>query len=242
MSKYTTQLRWIVEQLGQGLEVPEGQQYADAVYKYIGLTEYPIFDENYRNILNDMIINHYFYMEIGFETAAQFSHYLKRTMREIMPKYNLMYNALEEMLENDNVLSDFARHSNEDWTAHTDNVGVSNGKLKSVGQSESSSHNQNIYNDTPMSMLNNDGDPNIHHLDYATNVTFDDTHNNASSMGNTDTDNSFDNDRDDIGNRKLDVWGRNSSFTKLMKEFYEDFKNIDLMIIDDLRDLFMGIW
>lgn len=241
MSKYTTQLRWIVEQLGQGLEVPEGQQYANAVYKYIGLTDYPIFDEDYRVILNDMIINHYFFMEIGFETAAQFSHYLKRTMREIMPKYNLMYEALEQM-KNDNVLSDYSRHSKEDWNAHVDNMGVSNAVTNSVADTVTTDHNSNVYSDTPMSMLHNAGSPNVENLDYATNVTYDDGKTNSNVVGNVKNDNTFDNDRDDVGNRNIDVWGRNASLASLMKEFYEDFKTIDLMVIDDLRDLFMGLW
>ena len=53
MSKYTTQLRWIVEQLGNGMDIPEGQEYANSVYKYIGLDKYPIYDENYRTKLNN---------------------------------------------------------------------------------------------------------------------------------------------------------------------------------------------
>ena len=55
MSKYTTQLRYLIDM------------------KYdIGLNDYPIFDENYREILNNKIINHYYTEEIGFETARLF--------------------------------------------------------------------------------------------------------------------------------------------------------------------------
>ena len=35
-----------------------------------GLKDYPIFDEEYREHLNDMILKHYYMSEIGFETAA----------------------------------------------------------------------------------------------------------------------------------------------------------------------------
>ncbi|WP_459617235.1 hypothetical protein, partial [Enterobacter hormaechei] len=65
MSKYTTELRWIIEN-GYDLQ----------------LNEYPIFDENYREELNQKIINHYYFREIGFETVGLFRFYLKQTMNE----------------------------------------------------------------------------------------------------------------------------------------------------------------
>ena len=50
MSKYTTELRWVIEN-GYDLQ----------------LNEYPIFDENYREELNQKIINHYYFREIGLD-------------------------------------------------------------------------------------------------------------------------------------------------------------------------------
>ncbi|WP_459615436.1 hypothetical protein, partial [Enterobacter hormaechei] len=63
MSKYTTELRWIIEN-GYDLQ----------------LNEYPIFDENYREELNQKIINHYYFREFGFEIVGLFRFYLKQTM------------------------------------------------------------------------------------------------------------------------------------------------------------------
>ena len=74
MAKYTTELRTLIK---NGFD--------------IGLNDYPIFDEDYRPILNKKIVDHYYFSEIGFETAAMFKHYLNATMREIMPVYNKMY-------------------------------------------------------------------------------------------------------------------------------------------------------
>lgn len=273
MSKYTTQLRWIVEQLSQGLETPKGQQYPNAVYKYIGLSDYPIFDENYRTTLNDMIINHYYFREIGFETAAQFSWYLKRTMREIMPKYNMLYTALLEM-NNENPLSDFSRHRNENWKSHTDDItkGTSNTDMgetrkddntnSNLGEvndtSKSTEDGRTVFQDTPMGMLSNSGFPSVVNLDYATNVTYTDNKNNITSKStsqnnavghsegktdrNTYNTSHTDRDKDDNGERYFDEYGRNKSLAALVKEFSEDFINIDLMIIDDLNDLFFGLW
>ena len=119
MSKYTTQLRWIVEQIGNGLPVPEGQDFADAVYRYIGLDKYPIFDETYRHGLNDKIIEHFYFREIGFETAAQFAFYLRRTMNEIMPKYNKMFQA-QLTINMQDALYDYYTNRTETYSGHDD--------------------------------------------------------------------------------------------------------------------------
>ena len=112
MSKYTTQLRWIVKQLSSGIDVPEGQEYPDAVYQYIGLNRYPIFNESYRKPLNDKIIDHFYFQEIGFETPAQFARMMRRTMNEVMPRYNRLYemDALTIEEEVGIPISDFFRH------------------------------------------------------------------------------------------------------------------------------------
>lgn len=52
---------------------------------------YPIFDESYRAVLNQKITDHYYFNEIGLETPAQFAHFLKARMNEIMPYYNQLY-------------------------------------------------------------------------------------------------------------------------------------------------------
>ena len=75
MSKYTTELRYIIE----------------SGYKLNALTSYPIFDENYRSVLNQYFLNHFWMREIGFETVGEFDLYLGNTLNEIMPYYNGMF-------------------------------------------------------------------------------------------------------------------------------------------------------
>ena len=75
MSKYTTELRYIIE----------------SGYKLNALNSYPIFDENYRPVLNQYILNHFWMREIGFETVGEFDLYLGNTLNEIMPYYNGMF-------------------------------------------------------------------------------------------------------------------------------------------------------
>jgi len=51
----------------------------------LGLSEYPIFDEEYRVGLNKKIIDHFWNREIGHESVDQFKFNLKRRMNEVMP-------------------------------------------------------------------------------------------------------------------------------------------------------------
>lgn len=57
----------------------------------LALNNYPIFDEKYREILNQKIIDHFYYYEIGAETPDRFNRYLSTKMQEIMPYYNKLY-------------------------------------------------------------------------------------------------------------------------------------------------------
>ena len=92
MAIYTTLLRSIVEQAQTDAHV--GPDDFSPAYARLGLDDYPIFDEAYRATLNDKIIRHYYFQEIGAETAARFAWYVRNTMHEMMPFYNQLYNSL----------------------------------------------------------------------------------------------------------------------------------------------------
>lgn len=99
----------------------------------IGLDKYPIFDENYRRNLNNKIIEHFYFREIGFETAELFKRYLNRTMNEIMPYYNQLYKS--------ELISFNPLYNVDKWeTAETDFDGKQNYKGKSVLDSDFTSH------------------------------------------------------------------------------------------------------
>ena len=161
MSKYTTELRYLIESNFD-----------------IGLDDYPIFDESYRELLNQKIINHYYFREIGMETAELFKRYLNQTMREIMPYYNQLYKS--ELLEfnpfynvdktvtadkNNNHVSDFIGNvtGKNQQTTDSENNQINNSKQQtttaansvgeSVGNSTSTDKNKNVASDTPQGFL-----------------------------------------------------------------------------------------
>lgn len=73
---------------------PQLRRVLDMGYD-LGLKNYPIFSESHREELNDKIVNHFRYREIGFETINQFVFALNRKMLEIMPFYNQLYESEE---------------------------------------------------------------------------------------------------------------------------------------------------
>ena len=75
MSRYTTQLRFL-------------DHWTD---EQIGLSDYPIFDSEYRQGLNQKIRSNFAFDELGLETPARFAMRLKNRMRLIMPYYNQLY-------------------------------------------------------------------------------------------------------------------------------------------------------
>jgi hypothetical protein len=70
MSKYTTELRFIVEQGLQSRLADNIEANWPLIYSDIGLDDYPIFQEAYRETLNNKIIRHYYTREIGAETVG----------------------------------------------------------------------------------------------------------------------------------------------------------------------------
>lgn len=94
MAKYTTEVRTICE-FYAGLDESTGytgvNDVISASLPKIFDFDFPIFDENYRTVLERKIIMHYYTREIGFETAALWKLWLNKELNEIMPYYNKLY-------------------------------------------------------------------------------------------------------------------------------------------------------
>lgn len=94
MSKYTTELRFICEQyagLSESVGYPNVKDVIEQSRTKIFDFDFPIFDEEYRAVLETKIIKHYYMYEIGFETVSLFKYFLDTRLNEIMPYYNQLY-------------------------------------------------------------------------------------------------------------------------------------------------------
>lgn len=138
MSVYTTELRYICEH-DAGLKESVGLNQIDdviAACRESIFGDYPIFDEDYRATLETMILKHYYMWEIGAETVGLFKLWLNERMNEIMPKYNLMYSALDFIAKRAMPFDDTdlqTTHEGQD-----DTVGSSSGTVSSSDEESSS--------------------------------------------------------------------------------------------------------
>lgn len=195
------------------------------------LDKYPIFDENYRNTLNQKILNHYFDAEIGFETAPLFRHYLLAKLNEIMPLYNIMYEKQKDLLEN------IFGNVNLTETFEGENSNNSNVSNNSQSNSTGNSNMKNLFQDTPQGELDTTA---IKNQKWATNLTLNENNtngnitDNSTSVGNSNGTNNY--IKKIIGNNggKYNI--------ELLKEIQNSIINIDIMVINELQDLFMGIF
>lgn len=192
------------------------------------MTSYPIFDENYRNTLNQKILYHYYESEIGFETASLFRFYLNNKLNEIMPYYNELYKLQIDILKsgltnNVNLTETFKR----DTTTNTNS--------NSTSTNNGSNKGKNVFLDTPQG---NTYKGDIDSTNYATNVTW-----NKNDTSNNISDNSTSKGTG-IENYIKTIVGNNGNKYEIdvLTQVKDNLLNIDLLIIEELNDLFMGLF
>lgn len=189
-----------------------------------GLKDYPIFDEEYREHLNDMILKHYYMSEIGFETANLFKQYLNNKMNEIMPYYNTLYKLQKDLLEpgiDQNV------NLTETYTHNVTTEGTSE------SNSNSTNENKNVSQNTPQGNLTQQ---NINNFSYADNISFG---NNNSEI--TDSSNTSGKSIEDYI-KKIQGNNGNKYPYEVLIAIKNNLLSIDLEVINELEDLFMGVF
>lgn len=217
------------------------------------LTLYPIFDENYRQALNDMIVRYFWMWEIGFETPQQFRQALIAKMAIIMPKYNIMFKA-RNLTTQPLIDHDYVEEHKEKGTKDTTNTD------NEYKQSTDTQHTDRTLDrtddmtdrqsDTPQQNLNN--------LGYGTDEAFinqwltfgeiqnervhekevtDRTEDYAHHVGNLDVE-----DTDTTREYLTHNVGRKESQQRLAQQLYQTAYDIEVLIINDLKPLFMALY
>lgn len=268
MSKYTTEVRFICE-TSAGLTESVGYSGIDEVLEKardkVFDFDFPIFDENYRAILENKILKHYYTREIGAESVGLWKLWLNTRMNEIMPYYNKLYESelikFNPMYDID-LTTDYQKvdnGTNNKSGSYSENGGFSendssSGTVGSTNTSANKNDHWDYYSDTPQGGVN--GLSNNTYLTNARHITDDGT-GSTSSMSGTSSDsvqksgnnNKSGSTTDNATIRNVEdylhhVVGKNGgvSYSKLLNEFRETFLNIDMMIIGELKDLFMNLW
>lgn len=227
MSKYTTEVRFICEQKA-GLTESVGFDKVDTVlnksWDKIFTTKCEIFDPKYRNVLCRKILKHYYTREICCETAGLWMLWLNRRFEEIMPYYNQLYkSALLEFNPFYDV--DYKREGNRQNDGTSETKGSSNNAQDNV--------TRDLYSETPQGALN--GVESETYLTDARKVMED----NETSTNYED--NNTTNTTEDYAEHVFGKMG-GGNYSKMLNDFRTTMLNIDLQVIEEFSDLFMGLW
>ena len=197
------------------------------------LNDYPIFDENYRETLNNLILDNFLMDEIGFETPGLFRHYLKTKLNEIMPYYNLLYKAQKEIAETDNMFGNV--NLREEFNRHIDSTTTSEGN--STSQNTANGKSKQLYQETPQGNLKT---TDIDNANYATNMTL----NKSEAESNTTVNDNTTSTGNNLESYLKTITGNNGKMynIELLQKALEGFKNINTQLLKELEPLFMGIY
>lgn len=263
MSKYTTEVRFICENKA-GLDESAGANHVDEVlvksWDKIFTSDVAIFDENYRATICKKILKHYYLREICCETVGIWLLWLNTKFEEIMPYYNQLYESAKLKFE-PFYDTDYKRTSgrtvastesgNGSSSTSSTTEGTNTGKTTVSESGSSTGKSTDKYADTPQGALTN-----VENGSYLTNARIVDTSGSnsgesttnvtgsdsvtvngtgeSSSTGKKDT-------RDDFSESVSGKVG-GASYSKLLAEYRETFLNIDMMVIDEFKDLFFTLW
>ena len=208
----------------------------DIVGKYdLGMRDYPIFSPSYREILNKTIVDNFWFHEIGFETVEMFVHQLNTRLRLIMPAMNKIYDST--LYDIDPLLTMSIR-----TVSARENEGVStmsrrdDSSSDSTSNSTSNSTSRAVNSQFPQSMLSDNGDYATSAVD-STSKTDNDSTGTTTGVNDTKTD-----EKESVkGNSDTLMSGFTGSQGELLMRYRDSIINVDMMVIDSLKDLFMSI-
>ena len=240
MSRYTTELRYPIEQRLNYLKLEHVEKNWPQVYDFLGLSDYPIYDEAHRQVLNDKIIRRYYFREIGFETWNLFKWHLRAHMHEVMPYFNELYETvglIEDPLSTRDMSFDETGNRSRDFSENRHNESTSHTDTNSTGTTS----DKNVFQDTPMNGLDTGA---VQSMDYATNVTFD--NGSTSTEGESDVTGSGDATTTSDESESHGLSHRERGYDRPQAETLLTYRkailNIDLEVVESCNDLFMGLW
>lgn len=213
--------------------------------------DFPIFDESYRCVLERKILKHFYTREICEETVGLWKLRLDTRLNEIMPYYNKLYKS--ELLNFNPLYTDNlsrTRTTKLNSKRETGNNGevdtTNNSNSESSGSDTTNNNGSDLYSDTPQGSLN--GVENGTYLTNArktsdTSTSSSNTSNNSSASGKVVSSESGSDDFNSTEDYLESVSGyAGVNASELLKKYRETFLNIDVMILNELEDLFFQLW
>lgn len=212
--------------------------------------DYPSFYQgDEKKAFERKVIDHYYFRQIGQETVGRWLHMFRSRIRDIMPYYIQLYESEKFMKEIEDPFAtvDYTETYEEESTGQASGTasGTASGR-------DSSTHNdtatttedkEHRISDTPQGSIEN--------LDsYLTQASQDDStvQNNSegTTSGNSSSESSSTSSTESSGTVKHTLTKKGAmgvtTFGHDMIEYRQSFLNIDLMVINELNDLFLGVY
>lgn len=240
MATFTMQLKEVLERLYGATMDPDDYEVERGSFTFNGVTyddlpilpdngaafgmaQYPIFNEDYRPIINGKIVDQFYNREIGMETIDDFKLVMRRTLQQIMPYYNKLYDA--ENIEY-GALQTMDIHSVSESVLD----GSETSTATNTAESGTKSKARAVQSSTPQTFLAGNGD-------YATGAS--DT--NSESEANSGATNSMESNSDTNTNSDNRVTGWQGIASDLIMRYRNSLINVDNMVINnpELQTCFM---
>lgn len=255
MSVYTAQISTICESL-YGLSEPalftDIQAVLKSVHGQVFNFTYPIFDETYRAPLEIKILRHFYTREIAHESVGMWKLKLCDRMNLIMPYYNQLYKS--ELIEfnplyDTDLTRQYSRQNEENKNRNENSSGDSSANSNQTGtdNNTTTADNWNLFNATPQGGL--DG---VRSLNYLTEATNDQISQNVNSNSTNEANSNSNYNNQATTNENINnvegylehVIGKNGgeNYSDMLNKYRQTFLNIDARVIEELNDLFFGLW
>lgn len=205
-----------------------------SVVEYNGKTAKVPFD---KKAFEQKILDHYRFRQIGQETVGRWLHYFRTRIREIMPYYVQLYEFeakwfnVDDPLESYNLVETFQESSRGSGKVK------GSGSSKNTSDSSGSASKDSRFSDTPQGSLEN--------LDHYLTTASKDTEASTGKATVTGLDSS-ESSSENTGNTTHTLTRRGNIGVQPLggevQNIREAFINIDLMVINDLKDLFLRVY
>lgn len=216
MANYTLELRQIVESCNYNL------------FDF----EYNLYENTHKEEFEQKFIDYFYFDEIGFETVEKFKHRLRTKLNSIYDYYKQLYN-IELATKDINFLKN--KDLTETFTREVTGTGLNKTNSNTNSNMTSNNINEGFTSDTPQGRIEDIEQ-------YMTNADKSKT-NNSSNVSDTSIVNNENNTtmiETTTFNSKGDI-GVQTAADAVFK-WRESLINIDLMIFEELRELFMLIY
>ena len=206
-------------------------KYTISLYSIETAETFNLFDENYDFYLEEnkenfqkKFYNRYYDREIFCKNPRVFKRELIGKLNEIAPYYKQLY---KTELESKNINFLLNKDLKEEFTRELDNISNSN----STSNSNSSGTSQNIFSDTP--------EGNIDNIDnFMSNASKSSADDNSSSESNSQNTTKGKEKTSFLSQGNIGI----TSSAELLEKWRSVLINIDSMILDELRYLFLDIY